>query len=343
MADVFISYHRSIDGIVDQIAAELESVGISCWYAGRDLPVGADFASFIPREIKNCKVFLLVINKESAQSQHVLNEVALAFRRMMTRKSMAVVPFKVDDCALPDSLGYYLANFHIIKGNPPDSQHIQLLIERITSKLPETRQSPLVAKYLSILDIFVSYFASRKQKVAFVSPQQKIIDELNLKISLLEAQVKQLQGEKKQKGSSLDVFVSYHVSNNSTPFVRKFVNILESAGIFCWYAPRDVKPGEWVDSILNALDKCKIFLLLLDEGANNSGFVYIETVLARTYYNESKNAHPLLLPFQIGELQTLPRLHSQLRPFQIFNGGESFETADTTELISKITHALGKL
>ena len=246
-----------------------------------------------------CAIFIFQTrpNKESAQSRHVLSEVGLAFSRINAGESIRLVPFKVDDYALSSAMRYYLLHFQIMDGNPPDTNHIQELAEHIASIIKPHQIKPTWKT---------------------VYQQQQELEELKLQYSMLEAEVNRLRRKESEKGSSLDVFISYHVSNHSRPFIEKLVKTLESKEISCWYAPRDVKPGRWVDSILNALDKCKVFLLLLDEGANNSGFVYIETVLARTYYNESKNGHPLLLPFQIGELQILPRLYTQLRSFQIF-------------------------
>ena len=56
MADVFISYHaKSAGELAAQIAAALESAGISCWYAKRDIPPGGDFARYIPPKIDACK------------------------------------------------------------------------------------------------------------------------------------------------------------------------------------------------------------------------------------------------------------------------------------------------
>ena len=63
MADVFSSYHEKSAGeIAAKIADALESVGISCWYAKRDIPSGGDFARSIPTQIDACKVFLLILN-----------------------------------------------------------------------------------------------------------------------------------------------------------------------------------------------------------------------------------------------------------------------------------------
>ena len=133
MADVFISYHEKSSGdLVKQIADTLESAGISCWYAKRDLPPGGKFADYIPKEIRSCKVFLLVLNEGSNHSEHVKSETNLAFRRVNKQEQITLVPFKVDNCVLDDDVDYYLSRFNIANGNPADAQSIRNLAERIS-------------------------------------------------------------------------------------------------------------------------------------------------------------------------------------------------------------------
>ncbi|MBR3569229.1 MAG: toll/interleukin-1 receptor domain-containing protein [Oscillibacter sp.] len=146
MADVFISYHEDSTGeksagqLVPKIADALESVGISCWYAQRDLSFGT-FASAITREIDTCKIFLLVLNKESNKSAYVESEVHLAFDRMHLDRqhniqSMLPVLFRVDNCALSDSMRFYTGIFQITDGTFLDSQRIGKLVKRIHDCLP---------------------------------------------------------------------------------------------------------------------------------------------------------------------------------------------------------------
>ena len=144
MADVFISYHEKSSGdLVKQIADTLESEGISCWYAKRDLPPGGKFADYIPKEIRSCKVFLLVLNEGSNHSEHVKSETNLAFRRVNKQEQITLVPFKVDNCVLDDDVDYYLSRFNIANGNPADAQSIWNLAERISRILNvETLQTP---------------------------------------------------------------------------------------------------------------------------------------------------------------------------------------------------------
>lgn len=131
--DVFISYHmKSASEIVKQIAAALESVGITCWYAERDLPLGTTWTEDIPKAIHACKILLFILDEKSNRSEHVQNELHLAFQRISKHESVKIVTFKVDDCTLSDGVAYFTSRFQTINGKPPDKERIQNLIEQLT-------------------------------------------------------------------------------------------------------------------------------------------------------------------------------------------------------------------
>lgn len=66
-----------------------------------------------------------------------------------------------------------------------------------------------------------------------------------------------------------DVFISYSTHDNA--IADAACAALESAKIRCWIAPRDILPGEnWSASIVDALDGCKVVLLVLSSNSNQS-------------------------------------------------------------------------
>lgn len=94
--EVFISYHRNSSAeLVEHIVAALESHGIKCWYAPRD--VDSSYAGDIVKAINTCKVFLLVMNEQSSHSAHVLNEIDCAFNRFHQHESIRLLPFRTDN------------------------------------------------------------------------------------------------------------------------------------------------------------------------------------------------------------------------------------------------------
>jgi hypothetical protein len=68
---------------------------------------------------------------------------------------------------------------------------------------------------------------------------------------------------------------------------------LESKGISCWIAPRNILPGEeWGDSILRGIQGSRIMVLIFSKAANDSGPV-------RSEVDRAVNARKILIPFRI--------------------------------------------
>lgn len=73
---------------------------------------------------------------------------------------------------------------------------------------------------------------------------------------------------------NIDVFISHH-TNSSLHIVEGIVNKLEANGIKCWYAPRDTA-GDYAGSIADAIEECRVFLLVLNKAASESPHVLNE-------------------------------------------------------------------
>ena len=133
-----------------------------------------------------------------------------------------------------------------------------------------------------------------------------------------------------------DVFISYHRSEGTSVLVRRIARELESMGISCWYDTKDPNPGYFVQTIEQEILRCKVFLLIWDEGANNS-----EWCLTETYTAFEGENHAVRIPFQIGQFKKHPEMSFYMRRCQIFSH-ESPENADIQKLIVKIAALFGK-
>ena len=131
MADVFISYHPDSAGkLVRKITETLKKYGISYWYATKKIYAKNSLGE-ITREIRDCKVFLLILNEGALKSRYVESETALAFRRMMNYEQMTFLPFCVDDCDWRNApITRYLDHFLVMRGTPP-AERIPKLCERV--------------------------------------------------------------------------------------------------------------------------------------------------------------------------------------------------------------------
>jgi len=100
---VFISHSTKDKEIADAICRQLESEGIECWIAPRDIEVGSEWSEAIMRGIETCPAFILVLSANANHSEHVRREVAKAFSL-----KLAVIPFRTEPVMPNRSLGYFL-------------------------------------------------------------------------------------------------------------------------------------------------------------------------------------------------------------------------------------------
>ena len=107
--DLFISYSTKDKTTADAVCARMESGGVRCWYAPRDIEPGADWAESIIRAIDGSKVMALIFTKDSNVSRQVLREVNYA-----VGKGVTVIPFRLTDDAPIERMQYYLSAVHWI-------------------------------------------------------------------------------------------------------------------------------------------------------------------------------------------------------------------------------------
>ena len=185
--DVFISYHMdSSRQIVQYLCNVLESRGITCWFAPRDCE--ENFAAAIVGAIRNCRIFLMILNEKSAVSEHCINEVAIAFDRFSKHEQIVLLPFRVDNCQLSDTIYYYFNRIHIHDGSlPPELERIHELADRISLLLGKNTCAASVVtdaktkeeKTYQLISQIVypdTDFVGRRQEIAAIHKQMSGID-----------------------------------------------------------------------------------------------------------------------------------------------------------------------
>src|SRR3974377_1992042 len=66
-----------------------------------------------------------------------------------------------------------------------------------------------------------------------------------------------------------DAFISY--SSKDKTAADAACAVLKSAGVRCWIAPRDIRPGmEYAAAIVEAIDYCRAMVLIFSADANKS-------------------------------------------------------------------------
>ena len=66
-----------------------------------------------------------------------------------------------------------------------------------------------------------------------------------------------------------DAFISYSSTDKTAALAA--CAVLEGAGIRCWIAPRDIRPGgEYGAAIIDAIERCRVMVLIFSSSANSS-------------------------------------------------------------------------
>ncbi|MFZ0506265.1 MAG: TIR domain-containing protein [Chthoniobacterales bacterium] len=140
---VFISHSSKDRATADAICAHLESAGIKCWIAPRDIEPGTSWTKGIIQALEACRVFVLVFSEHSDDSDHVQREVAKAFS-----SGLAVIPFRIKNVSPDQNLSYFLDTVQWLDATaPPLEKHLGTLAERVR-RLLVTESSRRPAKTL---------------------------------------------------------------------------------------------------------------------------------------------------------------------------------------------------
>lgn len=134
----FISYSSKDKDIADRIVAAIESAGQTCWIAPRNIPYGTPYARAIMEGIDQCDKFVVLITKNSVQSDDVLNEVDNAHSVKKT-----IIPVRLTDAQLSREMNYYLSRTQwltISSANPEEI--VKLLDLKIDSS--KTDEIPVI-------------------------------------------------------------------------------------------------------------------------------------------------------------------------------------------------------
>lgn len=164
---VFISHASKNFKIADEIREILESRGVSCWIAPRDIPPGKQYGTSIINGISNSSVFLLLLTNESNLSQAVQNEVERAFGYQKT-----IIPVRISDVKPGKEIEFFVSNaqwvdaiYMPLKRRMDEVAAIVQAIE-ISAKLPTVQ--PEKKSILGTIEKFLER-ALRHKTISFVS------------------------------------------------------------------------------------------------------------------------------------------------------------------------------
>ncbi len=123
--DVFVSYSSKDKPTADAVCAVLESRGIRCWVAPRDILPGRDWGGSIIEAIKGARVMVLVFSANANTSTQIKREVERA-----VNKGIPVIPLRIEDVTPTETLEYFLSTPHWLDAfTPPLEQHLEYLVD----------------------------------------------------------------------------------------------------------------------------------------------------------------------------------------------------------------------
>ena len=135
--DVFISHSTNNRPVANAVCAALESIGIRCWIAPRDVMPGRSYSGEITRAIQQSRAFVLIFSEHSNNSEQVLREVQLA-----ANSRLHIVQFRLDPVSPSDDLEYYLSGPHWLDAvTPPLEGHLEQLKSSMKALLALPRAS----------------------------------------------------------------------------------------------------------------------------------------------------------------------------------------------------------
>src|SRR5690554_2486803 len=174
MNEVFVSYEHESKVIADNIVAKLESHGIRCWYAPRD--VIGDYATSIVDAITNSKVFILLLNGRASNSPHVLNEVEIAYK-MILNNEIIILPFKINSDTLSMAMEYYVKRLHWIDAELSGMEaSIKELLQKVLKIIEPSK------KYTKgvLINQSRNWDNENKQEIKRLSTQAKILSKFDM-------------------------------------------------------------------------------------------------------------------------------------------------------------------
>jgi hypothetical protein len=131
MSTIFISHSSKDQTVARTLCTALESRGLTCWIASRDVGAGENFQESIVAAIRAAKVMVLVFSENANNSSEIKKELALA-----SQHKIAVIPARVEDVAPVAALAYELATRQWINLFGDWESEIETLCDRVRQIVP---------------------------------------------------------------------------------------------------------------------------------------------------------------------------------------------------------------
>src|ERR1043166_2411080 len=137
--DVFVSHSSKDKPTADAVVAMLESKGVRCWVAPRDITPGMDWGEAIVQAVKGARVMVLIFSASANDSPQIKREVERA-----VNKGIPVIPLRIENVAPTESLEYFISTPHWLDAfTPPLDRHLHYLAQVIRQILEMPSSEPV--------------------------------------------------------------------------------------------------------------------------------------------------------------------------------------------------------
>lgn len=130
MNEVFISYKAEEYEEANNVRIILEKNGISCWMAPESIKGGLSYAIEIPKAIKECHIFVVILSEKAQNSKWVPREIDQAINY-----NKIIMPFAIENCPLKDEFNFYLTNVQRFEAYKNKSLAIEKMVSEIKAIL----------------------------------------------------------------------------------------------------------------------------------------------------------------------------------------------------------------
>jgi hypothetical protein len=124
--DIFVSHSSEDAGVASDLVARLESLGVSCWIAPRDVQPGTTFAASLYAAIEKTPVFVVLMSSAANRSDHVARELAIA-----DQMSKMVVPVRLEDFEATGAFCYYTRAAHFYPWYEAPDQVLARIVKQV--------------------------------------------------------------------------------------------------------------------------------------------------------------------------------------------------------------------
>ncbi len=125
--DVFISYSEKDMETADTVCATLESHGISCWIAPRDVLPSKEWSEAIIDAIEECRIMVLVFTSNANASLQIHREIERG-----ANHGVAILPLRVENVLPAKALEYFIGDVQWLNAAmPPSDTHLKDLAATI--------------------------------------------------------------------------------------------------------------------------------------------------------------------------------------------------------------------